>query len=92
MTTGKLVLSRKKGQSLILEMPDGTTCTLTVLERRRTETDFLITVENHDLNIVEPGNESIKLNLNKVFDRVFRTLKTLKLQVIKRGVRKDGKT
>jgi sRNA-binding carbon storage regulator CsrA len=90
--TGNLILTRKKGQSIILEMPDGTTCTLTVLERRKNETDFQIIVENHDLNIVEPGNESIKLSFNKVFDRVFSTLKTLKLQVIKRGVEKDGKT
>jgi hypothetical protein len=36
----------------ILKMPDGKTCTLTVLERRKNETDFQINGEIHDIKLI----------------------------------------
>lgn len=81
MDTGKLVLSRKKGEAVIFETVNGEVFTVTILEKKGKLVDLEIIAEGHKLKLVDPENESVKIKINTFYDRIFSTLKQLKIKL-----------
>jgi len=81
MEQGKLVLSRKKGESIVFETVNGELFKVTVLEKKGRIVDFQIEAEGHKLKLVDPNNESVKIQVNRFYDRIFSTLKELKIKL-----------
>ena len=82
MEQGKLVLSRKKGESIVFETVNGEVFKVTVLEKKGRIVDFEIVAEGHKLKLVDPANESVKSQGHRFYDRIFSTLKELKIKLI----------
>lgn len=81
MDTGKLVLSRKKGESVIFETVNGEVFKVTILEKKGRLVDLEIVAEGHKLKLVDPADESVKIRINTFYDRIFSTLKQLKIKL-----------
>jgi len=81
MDQGKLVLTRKKGESIVFETVNGEVFKVTVLEKKGRIVDFEIVAEGHKLKLVDPANESVKIQVNRFYDRIFSTLKELKIKL-----------
>jgi hypothetical protein len=81
MEQGKLVLSRKKGESIVFETVNGELFKVTVLEKKGRIVDFEIVADGHKLKLVDPANESVKIQVNRFYDRIFSTLKELKIKL-----------
>lgn len=81
MEQGKLVLSRKKCESIVFETVNGELFKVTVLEKKGRIVDFEIVADGHKLKLVDPANESVKIQVNRFYDRIFSTLKELKIKL-----------
>ena len=81
MDQGKLVLTRKKGESIVFETVNGEVFKVTVLEKKGRIVDFQIVAEGHKLKLVDPANESVKVQVHSFYDRIFSTLKELKIKL-----------
>ena len=82
MEQGKLVLSRKKGESIVFETVNGEFFKVTVLKKKGRVIDLEIMAEGHKLKLVDPANESVKIQVHRFYDRIFSTLKELKIKLI----------
>lgn len=82
MEQGKLVLSRKKGESIVFETVNGEVFKVTVLEKKGKIVDFEVVAERHKLKLVDTDDESVKIQVSRFYDRIFSTIKELKIKLI----------